>query len=270
MTSIEYFRRELIIRKYAFSTIETYESCLKSIFKYIGEKPSVEQIKNYLLNIKGYSYHKQFVGTIHRYFEFVLKTKLDLSDIPYPRKEYKLPEIFSIEEIQAIFNECKNLKHRAIISMFYGCGLRMGEVLNLKIVDIDSKRMIVNVRQGKGNKDRQIGLQEKLLELLRDYVREYKPKEFMFNGQFGLQYTDSSINQLLKYYAKKAGIKKKIHAHLLRHCYATHLLEAGTDMALIQKMLGHKKIETTQIYAHISTALTRKIQSPINNINFNV
>lgn len=150
--------------------------------------------------------------------------------------------------------------------MLYGCGLRIGEVLNMKITDIDSKRMVINVRQGKGLKDRQIGLSQQLLNLLRDYFKEFKPKEYLFNGQFSNQYTASSINQLLKYYADKAGIKKRIHAHKLRHCYATHLLESGTDMTLIQKLLGHKKIETTQIYAHISTALTSKIQSPLSQI----
>jgi len=263
---IEYFRRELTIRNYTISTINTYESCLKTIISKIGTHPTLDQVKDFLLTIKNYSYHKQIVGCIHRYFEFVLKQPLNLSDIPYPRKEYVLPEILSISEIQAIFDKCKNLKHRAIISMLYGCGLRMGEVLNMKIADIDSKRMVINIRQSKGLKDRQVGLSQQLLNLLRDYFKEFKPKEFLFNGQFSNQYTASSINQLLKYYAEKAGIKKRIHAHKLRHCYATHLLEAGTDMTLIQKMLGHKKIETTQIYAHISTALMSKVNSPLSNI----
>ena len=256
-------RRELILRNYTSSTTQTYTSCLKCIIFKIGETPSIDQIKDYLITIKNYSYHKQMTGTIHRYFEFVLKQKLDLSDIPYPRREYKLPEILSVQEIQLIFDKCKNTKHRAIISLLYGCGLRISEVLNVKIVDIDSSRMVINIKQAKGLKDRQAILDIPLLKLLRDYFKEFRPKQFLFNGQFGLQYTASSINQMLKYYADKAGIKKRIHAHKLRHCFGTHLLEQGTDMSLIQKLLGHKHVETTQIYAQINTALLSKIQSPL-------
>lgn len=266
MTTIEYFKRELIIRNYTISTVKTYESCLKIIFQNIGEHPSLDQIKNFLATVKGYSYHKQLVGTIHNYFEFVLKRPLDLSDIPYPRKVYILPEILSIEEIQAIFDKCQNLKHRTILSLLYGSGLRMGEVLNLKLTDIDGSRMVFNIREGKGLKDRQMPLSEQLLYLINNYISQYKPKEFLFNGQLGLQYTSSSINQLLKYYADKAGVKKRIHAHKIRHCYATHLLEAGTEMSLIQKLLGHKKIQTTQIYSHISKSLLSKVSSPLQQI----
>ncbi len=266
MDKIELFKRELILRNYTSSTTQTYVSCLKCIISKIGENPSVDQIKDYLIEIKNYSYHKQMVGTIHRYFEFTLKQKLDLSDIPYPRREHKLPEILSIQEIQTIFDKCQNLKHRSIISLLYGCGLRVSEVLNIKISDIDSSRMIINIKQAKGLKDRQAILDVKLLQLLRNYFKEHKPKQFLFNGQFGLQYTASSINQMLKYYANKAGIKKRIHAHKLRHCFGTHLLEQGTDMTLIQKLLGHKNIETTQIYAQISTALLSKVKSPLTSI----
>jgi site-specific recombinase XerD len=267
MTTIEIFKRELVIRKYTISTVQTYESCLKVIFENIGEHPSLDQIKNYLATIKGYSYHKQLVGTIHNYFEFVLKQPLNLSDIPYPRKVYKLPEILSIEEIQAIFDKCQNLKHRTILSLLYGSGLRMGEVLNLKLSDIDSSRMVFNIREGKGLKDRQMPLSQQLSDLINNYISQYNPKEYLFNGQFGLQYTNSSVNSLLKYYADKAGVKKRIHAHKIRHCYATHLLEAGTEMSLIQKLLGHKKIQTTQIYSHISKSLLSKVNSPLTNIN---
>jgi len=139
-------------------------------------------------------------------------------------------------------------------------------LINLKLKDIDSERMIINIRGAKGNKDRQIMLDETLLKLLREYFLEDKPIEYLFNGQQGLQYTSSSVNQLLKHYAKKVGITKRIHAHKMRHCFATHLLESGTDMALIQKLLGHSNIKTTQIYAKVSTNLISKINSPLNQI----
>lgn len=268
MNEIEYFKRELMLRNYTASTVQTYTSCAKVFCYKIGFNPTIDQIKDFLLTIKNYSYHKQMVGTIHRYFEFVLKKKLFLDDIPMPRKEYSLPEILSIEEVQLIFNQCHNLKHLSILSLLYGCGIRMQELLNLKISDIDGSRKIINIRMGKGLKDRQIPMSAQLHGLLRKYFATFRPKEYLFNGQFGNQYTSSSVNQLLKYYAGKAGIKKRIHAHKLRHCYATHLLESGTDMALIQKLLGHKNIKTTQIYSHISTALLSKVQSPINNIKW--
>jgi site-specific recombinase XerD len=151
----------------------------------------------------------------------------------------------------------------------YGCGLRISEVINLKIKDIDSNRMIISIRESKGNKDRLVTLTQPLLELLRVYYLEFKPREYLFNGQFGLQYTQSSINQLLKYYANRGGIKKRIHAHKFRHSFATHLLDQGTDMYLIQKLLGHKDQKTTEIYAQVSDRSISKIQSPLNNIQMN-
>lgn len=266
MDNIEIFSRELMLRHYTISTVQTYTSCLKVFGYKIGWHPSLEEIKNYLLTINNYSYHKQMVGTIHRYFDFVLKEKISLEDIPYPRREYKLPEILSVSEVQKIFDEIKNLKHLAILSLLYGCGLRMNELLNLKISEVDSSRMLINVRQGKGLKDRQIMLQEPLLGLLRKYYKDYKPKQFLFNGLLGIQYTSSSVNKLLKYYAHKAGIKKRVHAHKIRHCFATHLLEAGTELLLIKKLLGHQNIKSTEIYTHISSAFISKVNSPLNHI----
>lgn len=266
MTKIELFKRELLLRRYSQSTIDTYCSCLKVITSKIGENPSIEEIKEFLLTIKNNSYHKQIVGCIHKYFECVLKKKLSLKDIPYPRKEEKLPEILSRAEIQLIFNQINNLKHKSIASLLYGSGLRISEVINLKIADIDSSRMIINIRGAKGNKDRQVQLPIELLDLLRKYFTAFNPKEFLFNGQFGLKYSDRSINQLLKYYAKKAGIKKRVHAHKFRHSYATHLLDSGIDIYLIQKLLGHKKQETTEIYAKLSTQRISKIESPLSKI----
>jgi len=204
------------------------------------------------------------VGTIHRYHEFILKKPLDLSDIPYPRRVEKLPEVLSQDEMRRLIAVPKNLKHQAIIFLLYGCGLRVGEVLNLKPQDIDSSRMVINIRQGKGKKDRQVMLDEKLLKILREYFAKVRPSNYLFNGQFGDQYSDRSINEFLKYYAKRAGISKNIHAHTLRHCFATHLLEAGTDMAIIQKLMGHEQIKTTYGYARLNSSLISKVRSPLS------
>lgn len=264
---INKFKRELVIRRYRISTIETYCSCLKIVFSKIGEQPEVEEIKDFLLTIKNASYHKQFVGAIHRYFEFVLQKKLSLKDIPYPKRNEQLPDVLSIEEVKLIYDAIVNRKHRAIFSLLYGCGLRVSEVINLKLKDIDRSRMIINIKDAKGGKDRQVMLSTELLLLLEEYYRLFKPKEYLFNGHLCDTYSDRSINEFLKTYSRKAGVKKRVHAHKLRHCFATHLLEAGTEMTLIQKLLGHKNIKTTQIYSHVSTKLISKVKSPFDFIS---
>lgn len=267
MNKITQFKKELMLRKYSYNSINTYCSCLQMVFNQIGELPSIPEIKEFLLTIENRNYHKQMVATIRNYFDYVLKLPLDIKDIPYPRREYKLPEVLSLEEMSSLIKYPKNLKHQVIIEVLYGCGLRVGELINLKITDIDKSRMIINIRAAKGNKDRQVMLDQNLLNLINDYVSEYKPNTYLLNGQFKNQYSERSVNELLKYWSEKAGIKKHIHAHLLRHSFATHLLEAGTDMSIIQKLLGHNNIKTTQIYSHISTRLISKVKSPLSFIN---
>jgi len=264
--TINIFQRELRLRSYRQSSIDTYTSCLKMVIAKIGFNPSIEEIKTYLLSIKTPSYHKQFAATIHRYFEFVIKKKLSLDDIPYPKRTENLPEIFSIDEIKLLFGKISNLKHRLVVSLLYGCGLRIGELIDLKLDALDHYRQIINVRDAKGGKDRQVMLPENIYNLYLEYKREFNPEIYVLNGQKKLQYTESSVNQLLKYYAKKAGIKKNIHAHLLRHSFATHLLDAGTDMAIIQDLLGHANQKTTRIYAKLSTRRIAQVQSPMQNI----
>lgn len=254
---------ELSIRKYAASTVETYSGCLSVIMHKLGEEPSLDQMKSFLLTIKNPSTHKQYVGTLHRYFEFVLRKPLSLDDIPYPRRTENIPVVLSEDEIRRLIHIPKNLKHQAIILLLYGCGLRVGEVIDLKIQDIDSSRMMITIRAPKGNVDRQAKIEPMLLETLRSYFKEYRPKIYLFNGQKRDQYSDRSINEFLKYYAKRVGITKDISAHTLRHSFATHMLEHGTDMAIIQKMLGHKNIKTTQHYARISTGILGKTSTPL-------
>lgn len=151
--------------------------------------------------------------------------------------------------------------------LMYGSGLRVGEVINLKPQHIDSQRMIINIIQGKGKKDRVVQLDEMLLKELRIYYTQYKPVKYLFNGQLTEQYTQRSINQFLKTYAAKAGIKRNIHAHLLRHSYATSSLEMGTDIRIIQKLLGHNSIKTTLRYTHVSTSLIQRTPSPLSQLS---
>lgn len=191
---------------------------------------------------------------------------MKLAHIPWPKKEQKLPQPIEAEDIAKILSVCHNIKHRSIIYLLYGCGLRISEVINLKPEHIDSKSMVINIISGKGKKDRIVMLPEKLLFLRRQYFKAYKPKNFLFNGQFTEQYSTRSINQFLKTYAQKAGINQNIHAHLLRHSFATHALEQGTDIRYVQKLLGHNNIKTTTIYTHVSRKTIANIPSPLNAI----
>ena len=175
-----------------------------------------------------------------------------------PRKETHLPQIIDKEQLLSSISKIKNTKHKAIISIAYSVGLRVGEVINLKIENIDSKRMLIHIIQAKGRKDRDVPLSSKILELLRTYYKEYKPKEYLFNGQNSLQYSESSCNQIVKKY-----IGKSYHFHLLRHSCFTHLTENGTDSRIIQKIAGHKNIKTTEGYMHVSTNLLKKVQLPL-------
>lgn len=261
------FKRELMVRKYAPNSVATYCGCLQIAFNKIGEYPSITEIKDYLITIDNFSYHKQMLNAIRKYFEFVLKLPIDLKDIPYPRREYKLPEVLSIEDVQKIISVPKNEKHQAIICLLYSTGIRVSELINLKITDIDSQRMVINIRSSKGNKDRQLMLDEKLLLILRKHYEKEKNPIYLFGGQFTNQYTESSVNQLLKYWAKKAGVNKRVYAHIYRHSFACHLLDAGTDMHIIQKLLGHNDIKTTEIYARVSTKIISKVKSPLSNIS---
>jgi len=189
--------------------------------------------------------------------------------IDRPRKEKYLPEVLSQEEIVKVMNATVNLKHKAILMTIYSAGLRIGEAINLRVKDIDSKRMQIRVEQAKGKKDRYTLLSNKTLALLRKYVAEYKPKEWLFEGINGGQYSTSSIQANLKIAVDKVGIKKRVTVHTLRHSFATHLLESGTDIRYIQSLLGHSSGKTTEIYTHITTRGFDQIVSPIDNLEIN-
>lgn len=183
-----------------------------------------------------------------------------------PSKKHLFPKVLSKNEILRLFGQVDNLKHQIILKLCYGMGLRVSEIVNLKISNIDSGRMLVHIENSKGKKDRYVPLPETILETLRDYFREYRPKEFLFEGQYGGQYSIRSVQAIFKTAMKKAKIKKTIGIHGLRHSYATHLLEAGTDMVFIQKLLGHKDVRTTQIYAKVTNKQLAKVKSPLDDL----
>jgi site-specific recombinase XerD len=197
----------------------------------------------------------------------VIKQPNKFKYIEYAKKSQHLPIIFSTQEMQALINATTNLKHKAIIVLMYATGIRVSEVVNLKIEDIDSKRMVIYIKDAKGGKDRIVPLPQELLTLLRKYFIEYKPKEFLFNGQFDLRYSARSINEFLKQCAKRAGISKGVHAHLVRHTSLTHSAECGIDINLIQRIAGHSDPKTTWTYLHLSHNHISKTQTPLNAIS---
>jgi integrase/recombinase XerD len=212
------------------------------------------------------SYQNQAINAIKLYYEKMLGLPRKVYRVERPRREKKLPLVLNEDEISRVIKLTKNLKHRAIIMIIYSSGLRLSEVLNLKIVDIDRKRMQVFVRQAKGMKDRYTLLSKKALPVLRSYLQEYKPKEWLFEGVGGGHYSRSSVESLVADAYQRAGIKKPATVHTLRHCFGTHLLENGTDLRYIQALMGHSSSKTTEIYTHITTKGFNQIENPLDKL----
>lgn len=262
-------------KRYSPSTISVYSAYFKDFIHFFEGRDlneiNVGEINEYVLSliqlsdISG-SEQNQRINAIKFYYEKVLGRERQVIQIERPRKEKKLPDTLSKEEIQSILEVTANLKHRCMLELLYSAGLRRGELLNLKINDIESKRMLIKIRGAKGKKDRYTLLSPKVLEHLRQYFIAYKPAEWLFEGQNGSQYTSTSITRVLKNSALKAGIKKRVHLHMLRHSFATHLLEQGTNLRVIQNLLGHENIQTTEIYTHVSNLEVQKVINPIDDI----
>jgi site-specific recombinase XerD len=218
------------------------------------------------------SYQNQAINAIKFYFEKVKGGPRKFYPIDRPQREKILPEVCSEEEVVSILKNTSNLKHRAILTTIYSAGLRISELINLKISHIDSNRMQIRVEQSKGKKDRYTLLSPKTLKLLREYIKEYRPNFYLFEGQGSAKetpvpYAARSIQAILKESAKKAGITKSISVHTLRHSFATHLLEHGTDLRYIQSLLGHESSKTKEIYTHVTTKGFDQIKSPLDKLD---
>jgi site-specific recombinase XerD len=209
----------------------------------------------------------QAINSIKFYYERVLGQARKVYFIERPQKEKFLPEVMSIEEVTILLKSISNLKHRAIIMTIYSGGLRISELINLKVKDIDGNRMQIRISQSKGKKDRYTLLSKKTLITLRQYFTEYKPKEWLFEGENGKKYSDSSIYSIFKKALNDARIYKKVTVHGLRHSFATHLLESGTDLRYIQSLLGHSSSKTTEIYTHITTKGFDQIKNPLDGLD---
>jgi len=261
---LELYRKELALKGYADNTIKNYSAqvdfFLRNHEKEFTEPSKINEdsIKTWLLQFKKRNSMAHSISALKLFYKSVVKQPMKFKYIEYPRSEKKLPKIIEKEFLLSQLEKITNSKHKSLLTMTYSTGMRVSEVINLLISDIDSKRMIIFIRNSKGNKDRIVPLTQKVLDLIRIYYKEYHPKEYLFNGQFSNQYTETSCNALVKKY-----IGKEYHMHLLRHSNATALLEAGTDLRYIQKHLGHSNVKTTEIYCHVSTAQLSKMNLPI-------
>lgn len=260
---------KLELKKYANNTVKTYVACFEAFINHYKQHELLEidenLIRKYLQKLiqegKSNSYVNQAVNSIKFYYEVVLGMPNRFYSIERPRSENKLPKVISKEEVLAIISATNNIKHKCIVSLLYSAGLRRSELLNIKITDIDAKRMLIRVEGAKGNKDRMTLLSNRVLEDLRVYFKEYKPKKWLFESPSMTQYGATSLKQILVNAAKKAGIKKHVTPHMLRHSFATHLLENGTDLRYIQALLGHSSSTTTEIYTHVATSSFKSIQN---------
>lgn len=270
------FSQWLKSKRYSANTIKTYCEALKWFLLFFERKNPAE-ITNmdvvfynneYILkNNLSYSYQNQTVNAIKLYFKTVQDRILDIDKVHRPKRAKVLPNVLSKEEVKLLLETPINVKHRMMLSMIYSCGLRCGELLALQPSNIDSKRNIILIKNAKGNKDRIVPLSLKILAMLREYYKLYKPEQFLFEGQVkGNAYDARSLQQVLKQAVGKAGIKKPVTLHWLRHSYATHLLESGTDLRYIQELLGHSSSKTTEIYTHVSMKSLQKIKSPFDDL----
>jgi integrase/recombinase XerD len=270
---IEMYRKDLLLKNYALSSIDNYVSQVKlflhdhNILFTEPAKVNEKTIKEWLLKAKSINSRKHRLSALKLFYHLTIKQPMKFKYIEYPKADKKLPIVLSVEEIQKMFSVCENLKHKVILSLLYSAGLRVSELINLKWQHIDRSRLVINIIAAKGNKDRQVMLTPSIVPLLEKYWNEYKSKEYVLNGwKNELQYSDRSVGEVIKQLADKAGINKRVYTHLIRHCSFTHLVEAGCDINLVQRLAGHSSIKTTNLYLHTSHTLISKIQSPLSQI----
>ncbi len=270
---IEMYRKDLLLKNYALSSIDNYVSQVKLFLhdhnRLFTEPAKVNEktIKEWLLKAKSINSRKHKLSALKLFYHLTIKQPMKFKYIEYPKADKKMPIVLSVEEIQKMFSVCENLKHKVILSLLYSAGLRVSELINLKWQHIDRSRLVINIIAAKGNKDRQVMLTPSIIPLLEKYWDEYKSKEYVLNGwKNELQYSARSVGEVIKQLADKAGINKRVYTHLIRHCSFTHLVEAGCDINLVQRLAGHSSIKTTNLYLHTSHTLISKIQSPLSQI----
>ena len=259
----EICNQKLKYLNYSDRTIKSYLFYINQFLNSIKTSPTrltSSDFQSYLdnYNFTSVSQQNQVINAIRFLYKFGLGKRYDKVSFKRPKSEKKLPKVIDDEFIKKQLSKIENIKHKSILTLTYSVGLRVSEIVNLKIEDIDSKRMIIHIKNAKGRKDRIVPLSQTVLELLRNYFTVYKPKTYLFNGQNSLKYSPNSCNKIVKKY-----LGKNYHIHQLRHSCFTNLLENGTDLRVIQKIAGHSNVKTTEIYTHVSNQMLSKVNLPI-------
>jgi integrase/recombinase XerD len=273
---IDRFGKWMEQKRYSPSTIETYIQAITVFLRFIAPKSSAEAtnedmqryVYQYMIPRRlSYSYQNQAVNAAKLFFKLITGSALVTEQLERPRREHKLPNVLSKDEVKAILQAPQNQKHRTMLSLIYACGLRRSELLNLKPADVDSGRHLLIIRNSKGKKDRVVPISDKVIGILREYYVKFRPKMWLFEGQnAGENYSEESLAKVLKHAVSCTGILKPVTLHWLRHSFATHLLESGTDLRYIQELLGHKSSKTTEIYTHVTEKSLQKIKSPFDDL----
>jgi len=264
-------------KQYAISSIKTYHQAMIVFASWLGEKNHKEVRKDDITNFMKYmviertisrSYQNQLINALKLFYKYTFSIHFSSDMIERPRREYNLPSYLTREEVSLIIQTLKYLKHRCIVSLMYACGLRNGEIIRIELKDIDVSQRLLIIRQSKGNKDRAVPIPISIINMLNDYCSTYKPTKYLFEGQEkGSQYTSRSVQQFFKEAVIKSGIRKTdASPHWLRHSYATHIMEMGTNLRDLQTLLGHKNLRTTEIYTHISATNFNRIISPFDTL----
>lgn len=274
-TILSVLRQELRLRDYSPKTLKSYQSSLRAFIRYFSPRHprelSSEDIRRYLVDLMDKT--RLSAATVNQHYNALkflyvelFGQKFTIEGIPRPQKGERLPKVLSQSEVLRIFSSVSNLKHKTLLMLIYSAGLRVSEGISLQVADIDSQRMMIHVRGGKGKKDRYTMLSQSILEPLRAYYKEYKPTKYLFEGQEAKWHlSDRSIQNVFQRALHEAGIRKKVGIHSLRHSFATHLLESGVDLRYIQELLGHDSSKTTEIYTHVSRKSLGQIISPLDS-----
>lgn len=272
----EKMRADLRIRNYSPHTEQVYLQQVTWFAEYFGKSPlelGLDDVRNYFLYLReekkvSLAYFRQTVGALRFFYKYTAGQEWLKERIKYPKLSKHFPVVLTKEEVQKLLSSVEDLREKTILSILYGAGLRLMEALTLSPSDINSKEMYIRVRNGKGQRERRAQLSPALLEILREYYRVYRPQgEWLFCGKKGRHLGDTFVQRACERAAKRAKITKRVYPHLLRHSYATHLLEQGTDLRVIGELLGHASLKTTMIYTHVSTKLFRSVESPLDKLN---
>jgi site-specific recombinase XerD len=268
------FVEKLVIKGYSKNTAKTYIRMFERFAQSIAVEDlnvvNDQDIRDYLLQEiaagSSRAFQNQMLNAIKFYYEVVLEMPNRFYHLERPRQEERLPTVLSMEQVRAMIDACENIKHKCMVGLLYSSGMRRSELLKLEIADIDSDRMVIHIRSAKGKKDRLSSLSRTCLSLLRAYYAEWRPEKYLFEGLHGGPYSESSLAKVVKRAAKKAGVRKRVTCHTLRHSFATHLLENGTNLRVIQELLGHSSSRTTEIYTQVAKNRFDELKNPLDDV----